>query len=146
MYLLLCLPLSPAHSLSGWHIPLLQRRSFVISLCERRGIRSCMTELLSVISGVQMDDPSTLAWPTDKKPSHFVRPFPFLSSPRQSISESAAAVICYTIEKKRKLSLSPKIPYRAASCSLFGPPKGISGLVVPSHLQCFHCCVVSPCS
>lgn len=60
----------------GSHIPPLHHCSIVISLCE--GIRICVTELLSDIRAVQMDDPSTLAWPTDKKPSLFVRPFPLL--------------------------------------------------------------------
>lgn len=66
-------------SLSGIHNLSLHHRSFVTPLYGRRGIRSCVTELLSDIRAVQMDDRSTSAWPTDKKPSLFVRLSPLLS-------------------------------------------------------------------
>lgn len=132
--LLVCLSLSRTHSLSGWHIHSLQHRSFVIPLCKRSGIRSCVTELLSDISAVQMDDPRTSAWPTDKKPSLFVGPSP-LALPPLSFSESTAAVICYT---KRLFFPLPRFPAGPHPAGLFGAlPKE------QASLWCHHISSVS---
>lgn len=54
------LSVSLTHSLSDSHIPSLHHLPIVNPLCEGRGIRGCVAELLSDVSAVQMDDPSTL--------------------------------------------------------------------------------------
>lgn len=103
-------------SLSDSHIPSLHHCSIVIPLCEGRSIRSCVTELLSDIRAVQMDDPTTSPWPPDKKPSLFVQPSPllllFLSYP----SLKAQLQLFVTSLKKK---VFPRIPCRAISYSLF---------------------------
>lgn len=102
--------------LSDSHIPSLHHCSIVIPLCEGRSIRSCVTELLSDIRAVQMDDPTTSPWPPDKKPSLFVQPSPllllFLSYP----SLKAQLQLFVTSLKKK---VFPRIPCRAISYSLF---------------------------
>lgn len=54
------LSVSLTHSLSDSHIPSLHHLLIVNPLCEGRSIRGCVAELLSDVSAVQMDDPSTL--------------------------------------------------------------------------------------
>lgn len=87
--------LTVSDSLWASHIPSQPRPFFVMLLWEARSIISCVTELLSDIRTVQMDDPTTPPWPTDIKPSLFcsVLSFPILS-------ESSAAVICYCGKKE----------------------------------------------
>lgn len=121
--------------------PPLHHRSIVIPLYERRSIRSCVTELLSDIRAVQMDDPTTLAWPTDKKPLSFCPGA--LPSSRSflpySFSESTAAVICYTTEKGKKKVFFPGFPAGPHPTAFFfgrgGAPEGTGSLVVSSHRQ-----------
>ena len=93
-----------------------------------RGIRSCVTELLSDIRAVQMDDPSTLPWPTDKKPSLFVRPSPLLSLflPYPSLKAQLQSFVT-----PREKKVFPRIPCRAISSSLFW--------ALPKEQEAFGC-------
>lgn len=117
-YIFVFMSLTVSGSLSGSHIPSLRHHSIVILLCEGRGIRSCVTELLSDIRAVQMDDPSTLAWPTDKKSSLFVQSSPLLSLflPYPSLK---AQLQSFVTPWKKKKQFFPRIPCRAISYSLF---------------------------
>lgn len=142
-YLHFCRSLSPTHSLSGSHVPSLHCHPIVIPLCKQRGIRSCVTELLSDIRAVQMDDPTTLAWPTDKKPSLFVRPSPLALAPL-SFSESTAAVICYTTSKKKFFSQDSMQGHILKP--FFGPSRRNRKPCGTVTSSASHRCVVSFCS
>lgn len=120
-------------SLSDSHIPSLHHCSIVIPLCEGRSIRSCVTELLSDIRAVQMDDPTTSPWPPDKKPSLFVQPSPllllFLSYP----SLKAQLQLFVTSLKKKSFSQDSLQGHILQPFS--GLPKRTGSLVVSSHQQ-----------
>lgn len=130
-------------SLSDSHIPSLHHCSIVIPLCEGRSIRSCVTELLSDIRAVQMDDPTTSPWPPDKKPSLFVQPSPLLLLFFSYPSLKAQLQLFVTSLKKKFFPGFPAGPYPTA---FFGPsqknrkPCG----VVTSAAS--HCCAVFLCS
>lgn len=99
------------------------------------GIRSCMTELLSDIRAVQMDDPSTLPWPTEKKALSFCSSlFSPLALPPLSFSESTAAVICYTTKKSFFFSQDSLQGHILQP--FLGPLEATESLVVSSHQQC----------
>lgn len=119
-------------SLSDSHIPSLHHCSIVIPLCEGRSIRSCVTELLSDIRAVQMDDPTTSPWPPDKKPSLFVQPSPLLLLFFSYPSLKAQLQLFVTSLKKTfsQDSLQGHIlqPFS-------GLPKRTGSLVVSSHQQ-----------
>lgn len=135
-YTFIFMSLTVCGSLSGSHIPSLHHRSIVIPLCEGRGIRSCVTELLSDIRAVQMDDPSTLAWPTDKKSSLFVQPSPLLSLflPYPSLKAQLQSFV--TPRKKKKILFSQDSLQGHILQPFLGLPEGTGSLVVSSHQQC----------
>lgn len=134
-------------TVSDSHIPSLHHCSIVIPLCEGRGIRSCVTELLSDIIAVQMDDASTLAWPTDKKSSLFVHhsPLLLLFLPYLSLKAQLQSFVT-PWEGKKKRKFFPGFPAGPHPTDLFGTcrrnrkPCG----VVTSAVS--HRCVISLCS
>lgn len=139
---------SPYLTLS--HIPPVHHCSIVIPLCQSRGIKSCVTELLSDIRAVQMDDRRTTPWPTDKKPSLFLSSLLLSSSPLSvflplSFSESTAAVICYTGGVKKKKRFSQDSLQGHILQPLLGTSEGTGNLMLSSHHQWtaaawFSCC------
>lgn len=119
-------------SLSDSHIPSLHHCSIVIPLCEGRSIRSCVTELLSDIRAVQMDDPTTSPWPPDKKPSLFVQPSPLLLLFFSYPSLKAQLQLFVTSLKK---SFSQDSLQGHILQPFSGLPKRTGSLVVSSHQQ-----------
>lgn len=119
-------------SLSDSHIPSLHHCSIVIPLCEGRSIRSCVTELLSDIRAVQMDDPTTSPWPPNKKPSLFVQPSPLLLLFFSYPSLKAQLQLFVTSLKK---SFSQDSLQGHILQPFSGLPKRTGSLVVSSHQQ-----------
>ncbi len=133
-YLFIFMSLTVPGLLSDSHIPSLRHRSIVIPLSEGRGIRSCMTELLSDIRAVQMDDPRTLAWPTDKKSSLFVQPSPLLLLflPYPSLKAQLQSFV--TPWQKKKVFSQDSLQGHILQPFL-GLPEGTGSLVVLSHQE-----------
>lgn len=79
-----------------------------------RDIRSCVTELLSDIRPVQMDDLSVWPWPTDKKP--FFPPLSLFSHVFLTFTSLKAQLQSFVTPWRKKFPANPR---RDTSYSLF---------------------------